>query len=414
MVMVRQKRTALRPPQRESLALYVHIPFCETKCPYCDFNTYAGIERLIPPYIDALERELRLWGEGLECSAERQAIGTVFFGGGTPSYLPLEHIKRLMDTVRGVFDLAPEAEVTLESNPGDVTPERASAWKEAGINRLSVGVQSLDDRLLQLLGRRHDAQTARLAFEAARAAGFDNVSLDLMFGLPHQTLDQWGDTLEQTLDLGPDHLSMYCLALEEGTPLEALVRRGVVPEPDPDLAADMYLLGHDLASRAGYERYEVSNWALPGRSSRHNLAYWRNRSYLGVGPGAHSYLDGHRFSVVGSPRRYIRGILDDARDREDGRLIDALCDVGHTGLLEGFERVPPSLEMSETMMMGLRLAEGVSGARFRQRFGVSIEEAFGAQIGELEELGLLSRDGDVLKLTPGGWLLGNEVFQRFL
>ena len=393
--------------QQEPLALYIHIPFCETKCPYCDFNTYAGIEGLIPTYMDALIQELRLWSATLG----PVPIGTIFFGGGTPSYVPLEHIGRLLSTVRSAFTLAANAEITLESNPGDVTMERLSGWKATGVNRLSIGVQSLDDELLRLLGRRHTSQEAVDALGCAQAAGFDDVNLDLMYGLPDQSIDQWRRTLQDALALGPQHLSLYCLTLEEGTPLEAWVRDGSIPTPDPDLAADMYELAEEAADRSGFEHYEISNWALPGHVCRHNLIYWRNRSYLGVGPGAHSYLQGHRFANLSSPREYIKRVsrrTDGASTPQD--FPSALQD----GPVTLVEQVDVRMEMGETMMLGLRLTDGVTGDSFNARFGQTLMNVFGAAIQELEEVGLLQWNGDRLSLTPRGRLLGNEVFQRFL
>ncbi|MFH1140788.1 MAG: radical SAM family heme chaperone HemW [Chloroflexota bacterium] len=394
------------------LALYIHIPFCETRCPYCDFNTYEGIETLMPAYIDALAQEIRLWGAFLTQGQDTpvpQPISTLFFGGGTPSYLPPENIQRVLDAARAVFSLAPDAEVTLESNPGDVTPSRLEMWKATGINRVSIGVQSLDDGILQLLGRRHNAHAACQAYQNARDAGFDNLNLDLIYGLPRQSLEQWRGMLTETLNLAPEHISMYCLTLEEGTPLEAWVRLGKVPEPDPDLAADMYLLAEEMAGSAGYDHYEISNWAMPGRACRHNLTYWRNQPYLGVGPGAHSYLGGYRFANLKSPRHYIERISQWA---DKGARPLSLTEAG--GLLETVDAIDTQTEMGETMMLGLRLGTGVSEASFHERFGVGLQEVYGPQIDALEQLGLLEWDQGWLRLTPRGRLLGNEVFQRFL
>ena len=390
-----------------SLALYIHIPFCETKCPYCDFNTYAGIEYLIPDYVEALAEELRLWAAALGSPH----IQSIFFGGGTPSYVPPEDIGWLLDTARSGFAVAEEAEVTLESNPGDVTAERLATWRKSGVNRLSIGVQSLDDGLLQLLGRRHSAKEATEAFHHARAAGFDNVNLDLMYGLPHQNLEQWRQTLEQTLALHPEHLSLYCLTLEEGTPLEARVRQGVLPTPDSDLAADMYELAEGMTAQEGYQQYEISNWALPGRACSHNLIYWRNQPYLGVGPGAHSSLNGHRFANLRSPRQYVQRVHRWAKS--------AIASEGHQAavecrLVEMVEAIDGRLEMGETMMLGLRLTEGIAENSFRARFGVELRDTFGPSIHELEGAGLLQWHDGSLVLTPHGRLLGNEVFQRFL
>ncbi len=397
------------------MALYIHIPFCEVRCPYCDFNTYSGIEHLIPAYVDALALEISLWASYLRQdggkAGQPQQIKTVFFGGGTPSYLPPEYIRRLLDTVRSAFALDSAAEITMESNPGDIVLDRLRAWKSAGVNRLSMGVQSLDDALLRLLGRRHDAEMARQAYRDARQAGFDNVNLDLMYGLPHQSLEQWRQTLDEMLAMRPDHLSMYCLTLEGGTPMEAWVRQGKLPDPDPDLAADMYCLAEDMAAKAGYQHYEISNWALPERECDHNLVYWRNQPYLGVGPGAHSYLGGFRFANLKSPQEYIRRVKQ--WSQEGVQALD-LSSPGQGSPVETSEVIDARMAMAETMMLGLRLDEGVSEEGFRQRFGVGLRETYALQIAELEQVGLLEWAHDSLKLTDRGHLLGNEVFQRFL
>ena len=303
-------------PSESPLALYVHIPFCETKCPYCDFNTYTAIEPLIPSYCDALCREIVMWGRVLG----RPALSSVFFGGGTPSYLPAERVEQVMDAVRREFEIRPDAEITLEANPGDLCEARLESYLRSGVNRLSIGVQSFDDGLLRMLGRRHSARQAADAYALAVAAGFDNASIDLMYGLPHQTLDHWQSTLERTGELAPPHVSMYCLTLEDGTPMQRWVDDGVMPDPDADLAADMYLLAQETMAGLDYRHYEISNWAVEGRESAHNLAYWLNRPYIGVGPGAHSHYASCRFSNVRSPREYVRGLSPEAAapgDRTD-------------------------------------------------------------------------------------------------
>lgn len=392
---------------KEPIALYIHIPFCETKCPYCDFNTYASIESLIPTYIDALTAEISLWGSALG----NRSIATIFFGGGTPSYLPPKYIQRLLNTVRSTFSLEPDAEITLESNPGDITEERLDAWNNAGINRLSIGVQSLDDGLLEILGRRHTASEAKNAFLLARKAGLKNINLDLMYGLPHQSFTQWQQTLTDILTFKPDHLSIYCLTLEEGTPLEALIKQNALPDPDPDLAADMYELTELMTEHEGYQQYEISNWAFPGYECRHNLVYWHNKSYLGVGPGAHSYLLGTRFGNIRSPRRYIQCVKD-----WGSHTLDGTKDQGSFRFapVETFEAINLRLEMGESMMLGLRLTEGITEAGFKERFGIPLIEQFGPTIRGLIDIGLLQWTTEKLTLTPRGRLLGNEVFQRFL
>ena len=290
----------------------------------------------------------------------------------------------------------------MESNPGDIAAGRIEAWLKAGINRLSIGVQSLDDGLLRLLGRRHTAREALDAHKAARNGGLTNINLDLMYSLPHQTLEQWRATLGEALEDRPEHISMYSLTLEEGTPLEASVRQGKVPYPDPDLGADMYQLAGKLGEDAGYHHYEISNWALPGRECLHNLTYWRNQPYLGIGPGAHSYLNGYRFSNLRSPRRYIQlaGALTSAK------VYPAA--LQEYGMLDMVETIDERLEMAETMMLGLRLSEGISQGAFLRRFGASLVETYGPQIDDLLGLELVAWQEDRLVLTPRGRLLGQR------
>ena len=394
------------------LALYVHIPFCETKCPYCDFNTYAAIEPLMPAYVDALTHEIAAWGAWLG----RPALGSVFFGGGTPSYLPPEHLARLTEAIGDAFGWPERIEATAEANPGDCTPEQLRAMRAAGFDRLSVGVQSFDDAELRLLGRRHSANDARAAVRGARAAGFANLSIDLMLGLPGQPLDAWARSIDGAAALDVDHVSVYALTLEGGTPMEADVARGALPEPDADLAADMYLLAQERLGAAGFEQYEISNWAKPDMQSRHNLAYWEGRPYLGVGPGAHSHLlgdalgpHGVRFANLRSPRTYIERVS--AWQPAGAVSASALASAG---AVETAEALSEATAAGETMMMGLRLNEGVSDAAFRERFGAGIAERFPGPVAECLSLRLLEWSGGRLRLTEPGRLLGNEAFGRFV
>ena len=402
--------------QAEPISLYVHIPFCETKCPYCDFNTYAAIEPMMPAYMDALRSEIELWGKVLDSPR----VHTIFFGGGTPSYLPAQDIVCAMETIRSSFVLHSDAEVTLEANPGDFSDDKLRTYLDCGINRLSIGVQSFDDSLLSTLGRRHNAADAATAYRQATAAGFDNISIDLMYGLPHQRVEQWQRTLDRSLELLPPHISMYCLTLEGGTPMERWVEQGSMPTPDPDIAADMYLMAQDEMRRAGYRHYEISNWSLDGLQSRHNLTYWRNMPYLGVGPGAHSYLDDCRFSAIKSPREYIARMRaasasehngSDCNDsRHDGSMS---ATIGRVPVVEDIEQIDAPLEMAETMMMGLRLDEGISIAAFTERFDAPPAQFYADTLDELERLELLCTENGALRLTHHGRMLGNEVFSRF-
>ncbi|HEY8489659.1 MAG TPA: radical SAM family heme chaperone HemW [Dehalococcoidia bacterium] len=377
------------------LSLYVHVPFCDVKCGYCDFNSYAGLDSLMPAYTDALLEEIRRWSP----HARGYTVHTVFFGGGTPSLLPPACLERILAAIRDAFTLDAAPEISLEANPGTVDEGRLRHLRALGITRLSLGVQSFHDDELAALDRIHSAADVAAAYAAARAAGFENVNLDLIFGLPGQTLERWEHNVRRALALRPEHLSLYALTVEEGTPLASQVRRGLVPAPDPDLQAEMYERADALLAESGYLQYEISNWSLPGRACRHNLTYWENRPYLGLGPGAHSCFGGRRFSVVRSPRAYVRALTP-----------------GGDGMpqIEWEETLDPATEMAETVILGLRLADGVSLPAFQARFGVSLPAVYGDAVRELTDLGLLEAAGGRLRLTRRGRLLANEAFLRFL
>ena len=319
--------------------LYVHIPFCKHKCGYCDFNAYAGMDRLMPDYVGALEREL---AASREDGREFAPLKTVYLGGGTPSLLPPELITRLLRFIRATFDVLPDAEVTLEANPASTDDARVAAWLDGGVNRLSLGVQGFEPRALAVLERKTDAAQATRAFKLARSMGVANVSIDLIYAVPHQSRESWVETLRRGLDLGPDHVSTYCLTFEEGTLLWRRRAEGKVPELDPDVQWDQLDAACVELEAAGFTRYEISNWARPGFESRHNLAYWRCRPVYGAGAGAHSYAtDGAlawRWWNVARPREYIGAC---PTPREDG------------------EELPEHKARAESLMLGLRTAEGM-------------------------------------------------------
>ena len=395
------------PAYSNGIGLYLHVPFCETKCPYCDFNTYSGIESQMPGYVRAVENELRGWGNLLS----RPPVRTIFLGGGTPSYLPVDDIESILTTIRQSYEVDGLAEITMECNPGDVTPERAASWLGSGINRISMGAQSFDDGLLKLLGRRHTASEARNAFRTLREAGFLNQSLDLMYGLPHQSLEQWTDSLDTALALDPDHISLYGLQIEEGTPLAVDVAAGRYPVPDDDLAADMYEEAQRRLAAKGLAQYEISNWSEPGMESQHNLIYWRNEPYLGVGPGAHSWLAGQRFWNLKSPRRYVAVVADDYRLSGSDPVMAMRMPAGP---VEQVDVTTPAIDVAETMMMGMRLNEGVAVSRFKQRFGTSLGDVFPDEISRLLGIGLIEVTAEAVRLSERGRLLGNEVFAEFI
>lgn len=327
---------------------------------------------------------------------EGSTLATVYFGGGTPSLMTPEMVERILVALSLVFRIPPDAEITLEANPGTVDTHKLSRLRGLGINRLSLGAQSAHDDELRLLGRIHVWHEVVAAVEAAREAGFENLGLDFIFGLPGQTLDRWRETLEAALELAPEHLSLYALTIEEGTPLQKQIGLGLVPAPDDDLAATMYEYAEERLAAAGYSHYEISNWAREGYFCRHNLTYWHNEPWLGIGAGAHSWLDGKRWANLPHPEDYIKAL---------GR--------GETPTSE-CEQIEPATEMGETMMLWLRLAEGADALRFRERFSVELEAVFGQALAELRELGLLEWDGCTARLTPRGRLLGNEVFLHFI
>ena len=392
-----------------SISLYVHIPFCRSKCSYCDFNSYAGLESLIEPYVGALIAEMGLWHE----PTQHMNVATAFFGGGTPSLLPLPEVERIVTALRQCFHLTADAEVSCEANPGTVDCSYLQGLRSLEVNRLSLGVQSFHDGELATLGRIHTAAEAREAYHAARQAGFDNVNLDLIYGLPHQTMTAWQHTVREAIALRPDHLSLYALSLEEGTPLADAVAHGRLPLPDADLAADMYLWAEHALAAAAYQHYEISNWALPGRQCRHNLACWLNESYLGLGAGAHSCFGGFRFANVKDPHRYIPLVEEGAKG--DGRLAEGLAPfLAGLGHIAFAEQMTAARAMAETVVLGLRLVEGLALKEFRRRFGQELMSVYGPQVDELETLGLLERGDGCLRLTTRGRLLGNEAFLRFL
>lgn len=392
------------------MALYIHVPFCKTKCPYCDFNTYQGIERLMDPYLEALTTEIGLWGDVLQSPV----VSSIFFGGGTPSYLTGGYIDRILEAAKAAFRLNFDAEITMEANPGDLDRESCHRLVDAGVNRLSIGVQSLDNALLSLLGRRHNADQAIEAFQTVRCGGFANVNLDLMYGLPQQTMSQWENTLERLVSQKPAHVSLYCLTLEEGTPLQKWVLTGKLPEPDPDLAADMYHYAEDLLESRGYNHYEISNWCQPGLESHHNLAYWLNQAYLGVGPGAHSSLGSYRFWDVSSPVAYIAAVRGWAGKSPQPAVALTEEVLSAVPPVDRCEYIDTETRCSETMFLGLRLLAGMDLGEVSAGLGSDLGARYKSEIQDLTELGLLEWNDSVLRLTKPAYLIANQVFTRFV
>lgn len=373
--------------------VYLHIPFCRSRCSYCDFATDIYEGGLAVAYVDALVNEIGAFDR----VEPRTPIDTIYFGGGTPSLLKPAQLERILAAVDDRFTVSDGAEVTMEMNPGTLTPEVVSAFRGLGINRASFGAQTFDDDELRRLGRRHSAGDVRLTIDLLRNAGFDNVSFDLIAGLPAQTLAAWEWNLTEALALRPEHLSLYLLEVHEGTPLADQIRKGHQPRPDDDLAAEMYELMVDRTATAGYEHYEISNFCRPGYASRHNSKYWTGAPVYGFGCSAHSF-DGARtrWSNERDTARYVRSI------NENGEAV-----VETVALDEREAR-------AESIFLGLRLLHGLDLRQHRARFGIDLRDEFGDDLARLCDAGLIELDHDLLRLTRHGAVLSNEVFTAFV
>ena len=371
------------------LGLYLHIPFCDAICNYCNFNRglfEAGLERR---YLDALSLEIA------SCE-DAGRVDSVFFGGGTPSVLAPAEVSGLIARCRSSFDVDPAAEITLEMNPETASRERLDGYRAAGVTRLSLGVQSFRDEELRRLGRLHTADRAIEAFGLARAAGFDDISIDLMAWLPAQTVPHWIESVETLVDLGPDHASLYLLELYPNAPLKEEMARGGWSQAPDDTAAEMYHAGLDCLGAAGYRQYEISNVARPGRRSRHNLKYWSDGAWVGFGCGAHSTRDGRRWHNVSETGRYI--------DRVSG----GTSPVASCRTLSAEER------LTDMLFLGLRLSEGIDLTALERRYDVNVWARWGCELAPFVEGGVLAREGNRLRLTRDGMLLANEVMRVFV
>jgi len=390
------------------LSVYIHVPFCVRRCLYCDFITYAGQQAWLPAYVEAAIKEVHLLGSSRAKTDE--PAQTVYFGGGTPSLLSIGQVKALLTAVERSFLLAENAEITLEANPGTLTLDYLRELRATGVNRLSLGVQSFSDAELAQLGRIHTREEALQSILWAKQAGFENLSLDLIFGLPKQSLKAWEYNLQEAIKIHPEHLSLYNLIVEDGTPLAKQIANGEIPAPDDDVAADMYELTMDFLTSAGYEQYEISSWATsPEFESRHNKAYWQMTPYLGVGAAAAGFAENVRTLNTPSISEYVQRISTQqsalpyprsAANRESNEVDDFT-------------------QMQESMMLGLRLTrEGVSNAAFRARYGQDISAAFPEEVHRLLAKGLVEwvdfPDGLHVRLTRRGKMLGNQAFMEFV
>ena len=373
---------------KDKISLYIHIPFCVRKCLYCDFPSFSGMESIFDDYVRMLCREI----DETYSDYRGMEVKSIFIGGGTPSVLPPALLGRISDKIFSRFDVDSKAEITIETNPGTLDAKKLAEMKSMYFNRLSMGLQAWQDRLLKKLGRIHTADEFETNFLQARDAGFKNINVDLMFALPAQSLDDWQETLEKVMKLRPEHISAYSLIIEEGTPFFDMFDRGELKETDEDTDRKMYYLAKEMLSDKGYKQYEISNFAKEGFECYHNKVYWRTEEYQGFGLGAHSYSDGVRFHNTYDMKEYLRG---------EGLRLDK-------------EFLSLQEKQEEFMFMGLRMNEGVSEAEFLRRFGESMDSVYGDEIKELisEEL-LVKKDGR-LSLTDRGVDISNSVFEKFI
>ncbi|MGQ9738966.1 MAG: radical SAM family heme chaperone HemW [Armatimonadota bacterium] len=368
----------------------MHIPFCAKRCAYCDFNTYAWRGAIVRDTLEAIRLSIESTEE------PNIVVPTIFFGGGTPSFPDPELVVRILDAVRARFRVLPDAEISIEVNPGTVDRARYSLLKQAGFNRLSMGVQAFDDGLLKALGRIHTAAEALRSYETARQAGFENINIDLMFALPNQTLRQWQKTLRVAISLQPEHISCYALTVEPGTLFFKMYQQGKLNLPDEETDLRMYQYTIRALTRAGYEHYEISNFAKLGYRCRHNMVYWRNEEYLGFGPGAVSYRRGMRWRTISNPRRYVQAVRSSA------------------SLVEEEERLDADASLGETLMLMLRLRNGVDVRMVEERYGVNLIQRYARQVDKLRRLRLLEVTPDYWRITAKGLPVTNSICAEFL
>ncbi len=375
-----------------SLGLYLHIPYCLHKCGYCDFNSHPENQAEAEVYISALLAEIDHYAVKLK----EKKVPTVFFGGGTPTILPPDHLDKILGRVKNRFDLTQNCEISIEANPATVECETLEQIRLSGFNRISIGVQSFDAEELKLLERVHNQEEIHTTVDRARQAGFNNLSLDLMFSLPGQSPEKWKSHLQQAVNKKPDHLSAYGLTIEPATSFFKLQERGLLQLPHEDIQLEMLETTIGFLQSAGYEHYEISNYAKPGYECQHNLNYWNNGEYLGLGAGASSYLNGERFKNINLPSRYIREVQ-----------------VGGTAV-ESTERLEPLHAMGETIMLGLRQLKGISIENFENRFQVSFNTVYGKVLAPLLEERLITLNQNRMALSRKGLFIADSVILKFL
>ena len=385
----------------KKIEIYIHIPFCVKKCAYCDFLSCPADDETKDRYVQALCREIE-WSK--DCLKE-YLVDTVFIGGGTPSILEEKYIAQILDTLRSSARISDDAEITIECNPGTLTMEKLEAYKDADINRISLGLQSANDEELKTIGRIHNFEEFKKSFNLARLAGFNNINVDIMSALPGQTLESYKETLAKVITLNPDHISAYSLIVEDETPLKDRVENGEVALPSEDEEREMYYYTKEFLEKTGYKRYEISNYAKDGYECRHNIGYWKRVEYLGFGIGAASLFKGERFSNTSDINRYMHVL-----EKEDVMNADEVWKA----LNENIETLTQKDEMEEFMFLGLRMTDGVSKSDFKKIFNCDIEAVYGNVIEKLANQNLIKEAGDLITLTDKGIDISNIVLANFL
>ena len=392
--------------KKTALGLYIHIPFCHTKCTYCDFNTYSGIENLIDDFSNSIYKEIEFWK-----SNEKYFIDSIFIGGGTPSYIDPKIIKNILLKTHQNFEISTEVEITLEINPEDVTKEKALYWKEIGINRCSLGIQSLQNEELRLINRRHDSKKALNSFEILKNI-FNNVSIDLIYGLPKQTKETYLNTLKSIVNKNPNHISCYSLQVEKGTVLNQQVVNSKISVANDDLSAEMYEITQKFLKENGFENYEISNWSKDNKYSLHNLKYWTMKPYIGIGPGSHSYINKKRFSITKPPKIYINFFLNETKKINS---IDAKIEyLKKKNILEVYEIQTLENEILEYLMLSIRLKNGINTKHFQNKFKLNFEDLYYKKIEYYIKEDILIKINNNYILSDKGKLFANEVANNFV
>lgn len=393
--------------ENKQIGLYIHIPFCHTKCTYCDFNTYTGIENLIEDFTKSICDEIEFWSFN-----NPYEINSIFIGGGTPSYLEIEHLEKIIKKVTKTFNIAKNTEVTLEINPEDVNNDKAQLWEKIGINRCSIGIQSLNDEELKLINRRHSASKAIESINILKNY-FKNISVDLIYGLPNQNIKTYLETLEKIIQMNPSHISAYSLQVEKGTFLNQQVSRKEVIIANDDISAEMYKSTQRILRKNKYKNYEISNWSKDEHFSKHNLKYWKLEPYIGVGPGAHSYMENKRFSVIKSPKKYISTINKISKQKISS-ITEKTKYLKQVSFFEVYEEHNLKNEILEFLMLSLRLDEGINLKEFKHRFNLDFDNLYLEKLKNYFSNNILEKNEDFYKLTNKGKLFANEVANNFV